>query len=147
MPKIYWKRRMPAGSVNTSSPDVTAITFVPPNKRVWNPNRIQRYFHANTIPLFLLFGAQKWPPHHVSELFKSVMEIAWRLWCPVLPAYSENSESFKQKSNAGLLRFPPVKWSLRDNKDAQDKSESKSMPLELNFISLRSKSANSKHCL
>lgn len=118
-----------------------------PRTRVWNPSRIQRYFHANIIPLFLLFGAQKWPPHHVSELFKSVMEITWRLWCPVLPAYSENSESFKQKSNAGLLRFPPVKWSLRDNKDAQDKSESKSMPLELNFISLRSKPANSKYCL
>ena len=81
-------------------------------------------FMQTCLPLFLLFGAQKWPPHHVSELFKSVMEIAWRLWCPVLPAYSENSESFKQKSNAGPFRFPPVKCSLRDSKDAQDKSES-----------------------
>jgi len=96
---------------------------------------------------FSFVWAQKWPPHHVSELFKSVMEIAWRLWCPVLPAYSENSESFKQKLNAGLFRFSPVKWSPRDNKDAQDNFESKSMPLGLNFISLRSKPANSKYCL
>ena len=28
-----------------------------PRTRVWNPSRIQRYFHANIIPLFLLFGA------------------------------------------------------------------------------------------